>query len=209
MKEWTHVVVSYDGSSRAAGLKVFLNGNEAPLEIVRDQLTKNCGSASAFTFGERVRDNGLRGGAVDDIRIFTRPISGLEVKRALSEQAARRKSSPPHRATPGGLSSLRSYYFSAADPEIRAATARSKTSARHCGKTIDGVPELPVMKEMAEARPARLLARGAYDQPEGDPLPRATPAALPPFPAGQPRNRLGLARWLIEPSIIRSPHGCR
>jgi hypothetical protein len=199
VNEWTHVVVSYDGSSRAAGLKVFLNGNEAPLEIVRDQLTKNCGSASAFTFGERVRDNGLRGGAVDDIRIFTRPISGLEANalyqnKPLGEIIA----SAPRDAR--GLSSLRSYYFSAADPEIRAATTRLKSLRQALRQTIDGVSELPVMKEMAEARPARLLARGAYDQPEGDPLPRATPAALPPIPAGQPLNRLGLARWLIEPS---------
>src|SRR5204862_3167707 len=26
------------------------------------------------------------------------------------------------------------------------------------------------------------------------------PAALPPLPAGAPANRLGLARWLVEPS---------
>ena len=27
-------------------------------------------------------------------------------------------------------------------------------------------------------------------------MPRDTPASLPPFPTDQPRNRLGLARWL-------------
>jgi hypothetical protein len=54
-----------------------------------------------------------------------------------------------------------------------------------------------VMEEMPSIRPARLLARGAYDAP-GDLVQRDTPASLPAFPAGQPRNRLGLARWLTD-----------
>jgi hypothetical protein len=31
-------------------------------------------------------------------------------------------------------------------------------------------------------------------------VPRDTPASLPPFPGDQPRNRLGLARWLTAPT---------
>ena len=49
----------------------------------------------------------------------------------------------------------------------------------------------------ASPRPAHLLKRGAYDAP-GDVVPRDTPASLPPFPKDQPRNRLGLARWLTD-----------
>ena len=199
LNEWTHVVVTYDGSSRAAGLEIYVNNAAAPLEIVRDQLTKNCGSASAFTFGERVRDSGFRSGAVDDISIFSRPISGLEIAalyqhRDLAEVIA---------ATPrddAGLAALRGYYVTAVDEEVRKSTADLKKLRQALRQTLDGVAELPVMKEMAEARPARVLARGAYDQPVGDPVPRSTPAALPPFPTDQPNNRLGLARWLTEPN---------
>ena len=196
---WTHVVVSYDGSSRAAGLKISLDGGTAEIETLRDQLTRNCGSASAFTFGERVRDSGLRGGAVDDIRIFNRPITPLEIKAIQQDKplAGVIAETPRDEA---GLALLRSYYFSAADPTIRAATADLKKLRQARRQTIDGVRELPVMKEMPEARPAHILARGAYDHPEGEPLPRVTPAALPPFPAGQAVNRLGLARWLTEPN---------
>lgn len=199
VNEWTHVVVSYDGSSKAAGLKLFLNGSEAPIETVRDHLTKNCGSGKGITFGERVRDSGLRNGAVDDIRIYTRPVSAIEVKslhtdKALAELIA---STPRDEA---GLASLRAYYFSAVDPEIRKATTDLKVLRQKLRQTIDGLRELPVMKEMDTPQPARILARGAYDQPIGEPLPRSTPSFLPPFPKDQPMNRLGLARWLTEPS---------
>lgn len=195
---WTHVVVSYDGSSIASGLLVSINGNAAPQEIVRDHLTKNCGSASAFTFGERVRDSGLRGGAVDDIRIYTRPVSALETKSLYQDKPLAEVIAAIPRDE-AGTALLRSHYFTAVDPEIKAAGAELKKLRTALRQTLDGVQELPVMKEMAEARPAWVLARGAYDHPVGDPLPRITPASLPPFPKDQPLNRLGLARWLTQP----------
>jgi mono/diheme cytochrome c family protein len=197
--EWTHVVVSYDGSSKAAGLKISLNGSEVPLEVVRDQLTRNCGSASAFTFGERFRDSGLRGGAVDDIRIFTRPVTALEIT-SLSQGKPLAELLAATSRDENGLASLRGYYFSAIDPEIRTATAGLKKLRQALTQTIDGVQELPVMKEMAEARPAKILARGEYSHPEGDPLPRVTPGFLPPLSKDHPVNRLGLAQWLTEPN---------
>lgn len=197
-QEWTHVVVTYDGSSRASGLKIFLNGNEATVEIVRDQLTKNSGSGTGFSFGERVRDSGLRGGAVDDIRLFTRALSLLEV-RALFAHKSPGDTISTLPKDPQGTALLRDYYFSAVDPEFRKLSGDLRKLRANLRKTMDGVRELPVMKEMAEPRPARILARGEYSHPEGEPLPRLTPAALPPMASDLPRNRLGLARWLTSP----------
>ena len=50
--------------------------------------------------------------------------------------------------------------------------------------------------------------RGDYDKP-GEKVTAATPAVLPPLPQDAPRNRLGLARWLVEPgeSADRARHG--
>src|SRR5207237_7268394 len=47
-------------------------------------------------------------------------------------------------------------------------------------------------------RQAYILNRGDYDAPKTRPVGLDTPAALPPFPQGAPRNRLGLARWLTD-----------
>ena len=198
VNEWTHVAVSYDGSSKAAGLKVYLNGSEAAVETVRDHLVKNCGGAGTFTFGERFRDIGLKDGDVDSIRIHGRALTPVEVSALFQDKPLAEVLADVPRDD-AGIALLRSYYLSAIDPETRAATAALRDARRALRGVYDGVRELPVMREMPEPRPAYLLARGDYTQPQGDPLPRETPSALPPFPKDQPRNRLGLARWLTAP----------
>src|SRR5262249_1964427 len=57
-----HVTVSYDGSSRAAGFRIFLDGESAALDVVRDNLTKDVsheGGEPDLALGFRFRDNGL------------------------------------------------------------------------------------------------------------------------------------------------------
>jgi mono/diheme cytochrome c family protein len=60
------------------------------------------------------------------------------------------------------------------------------------------VPTVMVMEQMAEPRETHLLVRGQYNQP-GDLVQPGTPASLPPLPKDAPPNRLGLARWLVDP----------
>ena len=38
---WTHVAVTYDGSSRAAGLALYVDGRPVPVDVIRDQLTRD------------------------------------------------------------------------------------------------------------------------------------------------------------------------
>ena len=60
------------------------------------------------------------------------------------------------------------------------------------------IPTTLVMEEMKEPRPTFVLMRGAYDKP-GEQVQAATPAVLPALASDLPRNRLGLARWLVDP----------
>ncbi len=77
LNEWTHVIVTNDGSSRASGLKIFINGQLAPVDIIKDHLTKNItgGGHDNISLGERMRDRGFKKGLVDDLRIFNRDLS--------------------------------------------------------------------------------------------------------------------------------------
>ncbi|HEX8201936.1 MAG TPA: DUF1549 domain-containing protein, partial [Isosphaeraceae bacterium] len=60
--------------------------------------------------------------------------------------------------------------------------------------------ETPQVMVMADdrPRPTHVLERGDYQKAK-EPVGFATPAFLPPLPADAPRNRLGLARWLVSP----------
>ncbi len=62
------------------------------------------------------------------------------------------------------------------------------------------VPRTMVMRERAEPRPARVLARGSYATP-GDPVEPGVPSVLPPLESsdGARATRLELARWLVRP----------
>jgi hypothetical protein len=200
---WTHVTVTYDGSSRAAGVVVYVNGMPAPLEVIRDGLFKDItygGNEPDLTIGYRFRDNGFKGGKVDDFRVFNRALTPLEA------------------ADLAGRSDLKAIWQTAADKLRRAdrealldyflATTYRPALQRQAellalrqeeNRLITPIPEAMVMQEMPQPKPAFVLKRGAYDAP----LQRVsadTPAVLPPFPTDQPRNRLGLARWLIEPN---------
>ena len=81
--------------------------------------------------------------------------------------------------------------FGARDRALRAADA---ALAEHEAQA----PRTMVMRERAEAMPTFVLKRGLYDQADPDrPVERQVPAALGALPEGAPRNRLGLAQWLV------------
>ncbi|PYK97543.1 MAG: hypothetical protein DME19_15905, partial [Verrucomicrobia bacterium] len=61
--EWVHVAFTYDGSSRAAGVRVFLNGAPVEVEVVRDKLVKDItyqGGEPDLAIGYRFRDAGFK-----------------------------------------------------------------------------------------------------------------------------------------------------
>jgi cytochrome c553 len=60
------------------------------------------------------------------------------------------------------------------------------------------IPATLIFKEKGAPRPSFILARGEYDR-RGEQVGRDVPAFLPPLPSDAPRNRLGLARWMVAP----------
>ncbi len=61
------------------------------------------------------------------------------------------------------------------------------------------IPMTLVAKEMEKERDTFMLVRGEYDK-KGDKVSAGVPAIFPPMPAGAPTNRLGLAKWLVDPA---------
>jgi mono/diheme cytochrome c family protein len=60
------------------------------------------------------------------------------------------------------------------------------------------LPTTLVSRELPTPRAAFILRRGEYEL-KGEKVERFTPVSLPPLPADLPRNRLGLAKWLVSP----------
>jgi hypothetical protein len=65
-------------------------------------------------------------------------------------------------------------------------------------------PTTRVMQELAEPRPTHIAKRGDFLS-LGDKVELGVPAALPALPADAPRNRLGIARWLVSPENPLTP----
>lgn len=60
------------------------------------------------------------------------------------------------------------------------------------------IPTTMVAREMEKPRETFMLIRGEYDK-KGDKVAPGVPSILPPWPKDQPTNRLGFARWLLQP----------
>jgi hypothetical protein len=201
LNEWTHVVVSSDGSSRAAGLTLEINGHPADVRIVRDHLTREItgGGGDNIALGERFRDRGFTGGRVDDLRVFNRRLSALERLATFDEPAARAVlNRSANELTKTDLELLAEHWRTTACPDWAAHLASLKAARAELNTFHDGLKEIMVMREMPQPKPAYVLFRGDYSQRREEVV-AGTPAVLPPFPADQPRNRLGLARWLTHP----------
>ncbi len=198
---WVHVTMTYDGSSLSAGLNLYLDGHRADCNVVRDALTKNItgGGGDELTVGQRFRDRGFKNGLVDEINVFDRKLTPLEVAQ-LGDGATLSKvlRSDPATLTSELRQDLFAYYLANFDAEYIAHLADLKELRRQRSALVDPVAEIMVMKELPQPRPAFVLRRGAYDAP-AEPVSRKTPAALLPFASDWPRNRLGLARWVTDP----------
>ena len=96
------------------------------------------------------------------------------------------------------LEALRLYYLSVEDEQYRGLVARSQEIEREWRELRRRGGVTHVMHERTDSEAAaHVLFRGMYDQPRERVL-AGTPAALPPMEESWPRNRLGLARWLVD-----------
>src|SRR5437660_2349106 len=199
--EWVHLAFTYDGSSRAAGVHLFLNGAPVGSEIVRDKLRKDityAGGEPDLAVGYRFRDAGFKGGQVDDLRVFNRALTAIEVVDVADHddlRAAWKADSSSFTGTQ--REGLLEYYVANVYPPAKQFLAELTILRREQSRAVNPIPEIMVMEELPQPKPAYILKRGAYDAP-GEQVSADTPKALPPFPVGAPRNRLGLAQWLLS-----------
>ena len=194
---WTQVAIVYDGSGRPEGLKVFYDGKPQGMNVETNTFKKNTiKNQVPFTIGSRTPGSPASGVGVAGIAVWPRALSDGEVEgivrgRALSDLV---RIAPADR--PAAAGALYDWWLSSADEPFKAARAKvGALEAEHAEIRRRGTVA-HVMNEKAEPAKAWILARGEYDK-RTDEVQPDTPDILPAFPEGQPRNRLGLARWLL------------
>lgn len=93
---------------------------------------------------------------------------------------------------------LRTYYRGKVSAEMKKWNGELADLRKSLADTEASIPSTMVMQEMPQPRDTFVLVRGQYDK-KGEKVQAGVPAALPPLPKNAPPNRLGLARWLVQP----------
>ena len=86
-KTWHHLFATYDGSSKASGVKLYLDGKEVEFIVNNDNLTETAVSKVPFRIGRREVGSNFTG-YLDDIRIYNRTLAAEDISLIMNQNAA-------------------------------------------------------------------------------------------------------------------------
>jgi hypothetical protein len=201
IKEWTRITITYDGSSKADGVNIFLDGQKVPLLVDYDQLYKgilyqpdiHTYGFSGFTLGMRDKMKTFLKGGIDELIIYRRELTALE---ALYEFNSDTADSLVQNIKANHPVLLEYYYqyFDESAAEMRGKLLQQRTELN---EAVNGIQEIMVMGDRPRPRPTFILNRGAYDAP-GKQVEPGTPDAVLSLDETSAGSRRDLARWLFK-----------
>ena len=190
-QEWVHVAVTYDGSSRADGVRLYLNGAVISHRAIRDHLYATIGYANRpppFTIGARRSETGFENGELDEFSLYGRRLTALEVGSLTGSTRLQSGSASRNDAH------LFEYYLEREDEEYVRQRKHLKNAREAESEFSKTLRTIMVMHENTKPPAAFVLRRGAYDRP-GDAVGPGVPQAIL---TGDPSDRLELASWLVD-----------
>ncbi len=195
--QWNHIAVTYDGSSHAAGMKIYINGSLAEQEVIRDNLYKDITYNEAYTGKDSVEtaslalagrhnDTTLTNALVDEFKFFECDLTAAEVRLDAGINGK----------------TMSGEWFQWWLREIDEAWIKSSAELQALrseeGHFAEKMKEVMVMREMpGERRPTHILTRGNF-LAKAETVQPDTPSKVFAFAAELPRNRLGLAQWMTD-----------
>ena len=204
--EWHHVLFTYDGSGQADGIRLFIDGKTADCVTDYDNLYRSIvlpwkeqegwpqkpvmvGRSGRFYTG----DNGVFTGSIDHIQFFERTLTRREVASLYEHQTE-------VRFEPQALTEADhvDHAFHRNHPEVRADLEALRELLGRKLELLAPVPEIMVMADMSAPRRTYVLSRGQYNAPTVQ-VKAGVPEVLLAYSKDLPKNRLGLARWLVDP----------
>jgi hypothetical protein len=199
---WRALTVTYDGSSKAAGLRVYLDGAEMALDVELDVLHDTVRTDEPLHIGKGGGSSPFHG-LLDDVRVYDTALDAADVARLSRGDDALGPAAvleiPAAERTPAQRDQARRLYLISTDGEYGRPTSEAAQLAARIDQLNASVPRTMVMEEMPTPRQTHILRRGEYDKP-GDVVIAAVPACFSPLPAGAPADRLALSRWMTDPA---------
>ncbi len=199
MGSWAHVAITYDGSSKAEGVKVYISGRPAAVTINTNKLTQDFDADEPLMLGQLLEAEYFKG-TLSDFRVYDQALDESNVNLLIETTLRTTRAPEPSDAR---VASLTGYLDLQQSFDVRAkeAVANGKQNERNEYYKAN-VPTVMVMRELPadKVQPTYRLVRGAYDAPDTtEPLQPNVPAFLPSLPADMPHNRLALAEWIVDP----------
>jgi hypothetical protein len=199
--QWRHIFFTYDGSGRASGVKIFIDGNPASTQVETDTLSGATIRTSApMQLGWRAPDaNPAKELRYQDIRLYCRSLTPDETRRLpFEDYVAEIATKPASQWTEDQWHVVSEFYLNSIDPVFRSTYAQMHALDAQLDQISEGGDVTQVAWEKSTLAYAAVLARGNYAARE-ERVEADTPHYLPSLPAGLPRNRLALARWTVSP----------
>jgi len=199
---WVHVLVTYDGSRLASGVKLYLDGASVPLKVVVDELNQTFHSTEPLRIGSS-GPGGRFHGSIDDVRAYDVALTAAEALTvATAESIDDILAREPDKRSLQQAHKLRQFFLESQAPARLRDAHRLRIELGEDRQMLwEDVPTTMVMQDVPVPRQAFVLVRGQYDKP-GEKVNRGVPATLSPAtsagPAPAPRDRLELARWLVD-----------
>lgn len=209
LKQWQNIALNYDGSGKAKGIELYLNGKKLDTRIITDNLNKGLLYAEKketfyyanFWIGKELFRKEIDNLLMDEFRIYNRKLSQLEITSlaAQKDELNNLMAKPTQSLSKTETDLLREHYTLLEDKNYRKIKSKLDSLRGQEVAVVTEVPEVSVMQELPtdQQRKSYILNRGVYDA-LGEEVTAETPIKLGKLPSGYPRNRLGLAQWLLS-----------
>lgn len=194
---WQHVYVTYDGSGKAEGVKMFIDGVEQEMKIEVNALKGSIKTQTPTRVGQRSHVQIFHEGSVQDVRIYDRKLAATEIQ-ALAKVGPLRLILASAKRGPKQKEALFEHYLVTRHDGYKTANSIHQKLEGELSAIKARSPVTHIQEERMDTKPmANILMRGAYDK-VGEAVMAEVPAALGKLDAKAPRNRLGLAQWLVS-----------
>lgn len=193
-----HLMITYDGSQKASGVAIFVDGIAQQLDVPRDSLNGSIKANTSFKIGKRDASLNFTG-VINAVSIYNRALSVEEVKLDAGQDAITPillKTRDDR--TPEELTALTDRFYSQ-NPEFRKLTDAIKKQQEAIDELYKPLTSVMVMGDVEKMRPTFILDRGNYASPKKEQeIYPAIPSVLDLGETEFPQNRLGLAQWITD-----------